>query len=129
MKKLILLVEDSEPIRENTSELLELAGYEMVIATDAYNALELVKLKPPDLILCDISMPGMDGYTFLQTIKDNSQLSSIPFIFFTAYSEPSEIKKGFLMGAVDYLVKPFDGDQLVEMVKKNLSAETVGGGN
>jgi CheY-like chemotaxis protein len=126
MKKSVLLVEDNESIRENTCELLELEGYEVIIATDAFKGLELVKLRLPDLILCDILMPGMDGYTFLQTIKNDLRHSTIPLIFFTAYSEPSEIKKGMSMGAVDYLVKPFDGDQLIGIVRKNMSAEIPG---
>jgi len=120
MKQCILLIEDNDPIRENTMEWLELSGYEIMVACGGNDALKMMATKKPDLILCDIMMPQMDGYEFLKIIKQEYQLASIPFIFFTAYSEKKDIERGLQMGATDYIVKPFEPDQLVVTIRKYL---------
>lgn len=120
MKQIILLLEDSAPIRENTSELLELSNYEVMTARDGKEGLEMIRDRKPDLILCDIMMPQMDGYEFLKIVKQDYQLTSIPFIFFSAYSEKKDIEKGLQMGATDFIVKPIDGDDLINIIHKHL---------
>jgi CheY-like chemotaxis protein len=120
MKQCILLIEDNDPIRENTMEWLELSGYQIMMASGGRDALKMMNIQKPDLILCDIMMPQMDGYEFLKIIKQEYQLASIPFIFLTAYSEKKDIEKGLQMGATDYIVKPFEPDQLVLTIRKYL---------
>jgi len=123
MKQCVLLVEDNGPIRENTAELLELSDYVVIVAKDGEQALEMITGKKPDLILCDIMMPKMDGYEFLKIIRQEYQLNNIPFIFFTAYSEKIEMQKGLQMGACDYIVKPFEPDTLILTIRKYLPAQ------
>ena len=118
MKK-ILVIEDNQDILENTSEILELSNYEVISARDGMKGLELLKSTRPDLILCDIQMPQMNGYEFFEAIKADDK-TSIPFIFLTAYSEKIEVTRALEMGAADYIIKPFDADELVNLIKKHL---------
>ena len=120
MKRCILLIEDNEVIRENTREILELSDFEVIAASGGIKGLELLQIKKPDLILCDILMPEMNGYEFFQAIQKDHDVSSIPFIFLTAYSEKKDVEKAMSMGAEDYIVKPFDADDLVALVRKYL---------
>jgi CheY-like chemotaxis protein len=82
--------------------------------------LELIGNRKPDLILCDIAMPQMDGYEFLEAVRKNYTLTSTPFIFLTAYSERTDIQKGLRLGATAYVVKPFDADELIHLVQQHL---------
>lgn len=120
MKQKILIVEDNEPIRENTSELLELSHYTVLTATNGKDGLTVALRQIPDLILCDIQMPGMNGYYLLERIREQPSLKRSRFVFFTASSEKKEIEKGLLMGADDYIVKPFTGNELLAKLKKLL---------
>lgn len=120
MKQKILIVEDNEPIRENTIELLELSDYEIVTACNGQEGLELALKEIPHLILCDIRMPVMDGYHLLEHIRQQPSLSGSRFVFFTASSEKNEIAEAIAMGANDYIVKPFTGEHLLDVLKKNL---------
>lgn len=119
--KRILVIEDNEPIRSNTLELLELAGYEVLMACNGEDGLSIAHKELPSLIICDILMPVMDGYSVLEAVRNHEPLKSTPFIFLTAFSEKSEIDKGLLMGANDYIIKPFDVDELMDKVAKLLS--------
>lgn len=121
MKHCILLLEDNDFIRENIIEILELSNYEVLSTTDGAKGLELLQTRRPDLILCDILMPGMDGYDFFVATRTDPVISSIPFIFLTAYSEKKDIEKAFGMGAKGYIIKPFDADDLTQVVKKHLN--------
>jgi DNA-binding response OmpR family regulator len=116
----ILIVEDDNSIRENTAELLELEGYSASTASNGKKGLEKIRLHPPDLILCDLRMPEMDGFTLLKTLGEQSDLSRIPFIFFSAKSEKLEIKEGMEAGADGYLTKPFELEDLLATVEKCL---------
>ena len=116
--KRILLVEDNIAIRENTTELLELAHYEVIAASNGQEGLDMAVREKPDLILCDIMMPEIDGYHFLEILRSKSIFRTTPFLFFTASAEQSEIRKGLEAGANDYITKPFDADQLIELVVK-----------
>lgn len=120
--KRILLVEDNPDIRENTSELLELGNYHVLTARNGQEGLQLALQEVPDLIICDIMMPEMDGYHMLQLLRREVSLANIPFVFYTASAEKSEIKKGLDMGASDYIVKPCDSDDLMQLVEKYLGA-------
>src|SRR5690349_15408088 len=114
--KRILLVEDNEAIRENTAELLELEHYIVLEARDGQEGLDIALRETPDLIICDIMMPEIDGYHLFEKIHCEASLVNTPFIFFTASAEKSEIKKGLEMGAKDYIVKPFDSDELLQLL-------------
>ena len=119
MKK-ILLIEDNTEMRENTSEILELAGYLVLTAKNGKIGVELAQKNLPDLIICDIMMPVLDGYGVLHMLGKNAETSSIPFIFLTAKSERSDLRKGMEMGADDYLTKPFDDVELLRAVESRL---------
>ena len=116
----ILIIEDDLTLRGNTAELLELEGYGVTTATNGITGLQRIKQNPPDLILCDLLMPEMDGFTLLGHIGQNSELKRIPFIFFSAKSEKIDIKAGFDAGADDYLTKPFELKDLLASIEKCL---------
>lgn len=118
MKNLILVVEDNAPILENTAELLELNNYKVIIARNGNEALNLALQQLPDLILTDIRMPVMDGYHLLETVKHDPVLCKSRFIFFSASAEKKEIAKGMDLGADDYIVKPFSGEEILSKVKE-----------
>lgn len=113
----ILLVEDNEPIRENTVEILELSDFIVLSACNGQVGLEMAQSEIPDLILCDIQMPLMDGYRLLERIRNLPALSNSRFVFITSSSEKRDIKKGLEMGADDYIIKPFCGEELVKRLE------------
>ncbi|MGF1564109.1 MAG: response regulator [Flavobacteriales bacterium] len=119
MKK-ILLIEDNEAMRENTAEMLELAHYEVITAENGKVGVELAKRESPDLIICDIMMPELDGYGVLYYLSKDPVTASIPFIFLSAKAEGSDVRKGMNMGADDYLTKPFEEMDLLSAVEGRL---------
>lgn len=119
MKK-IVLIEDSPEVRETTREILELADYDVVSAENGKKGVELAKKENPDLIICDIMMPDLDGYGVLRILGRNPDTSGIPFIFLTAKTERSDIRKGMNLGADDYLTKPFEETELLEAIETRL---------
>ncbi|MFT6443071.1 MAG: CRP-like cAMP-binding protein [Crocinitomicaceae bacterium] len=119
MKK-ILVIEDNQAIRENTAEILELADFEVITAEDGKIGVEMAKSTHPDLIICDIMMPHLDGYGVLKILNKNPNTSRIPFIFLTAKSEKSDFRKGMGLGADDYIVKPFEDSDLLDAVEIRL---------
>jgi len=119
MKK-ILLIEDNTEIRENMAEILELAGYEVHTAANGKDGVASAIKEKPDLILCDIMMPVLDGYGVLHMVQKNPTLQGTPFIFLTAKTERNEIRKGMEMGADDYITKPFDGTELLNAIGTRL---------
>ncbi|MBC5774793.1 response regulator [Pontibacter sp. KCTC 32443] len=124
MKK-ILLIEDNQEIRENTAEILSLANYEVLEAENGKVGVELAKNEHPDLIICDIMMPQLDGYGVLHMLSKNPVTSSIPFIFLTAKSEKEDFRKGMNLGADDYLTKPFDDLELLDAVEMRLKKNEI----
>ncbi|BAV06856.1 cAMP-binding domain of CRP or a regulatory subunit of cAMP-dependent protein kinases [Filimonas lacunae] len=116
----ILLIEDNNDIRENMAEILELAGYQVITAENGKIGIEQAKQKNPDLIICDIMMPVLDGYGVLHLLQRDPELQSIPFIFLTARTERTDIRKGMEMGADDYITKPFEGTELLSAVESRL---------
>ncbi|SKC43647.1 response regulator [Ohtaekwangia koreensis] len=119
MKK-ILLIEDNPEIRENTSEILALANYDVVTAENGKIGVELAQHEKPDLIICDIMMPELDGYGVLHILSKKEDTASIPFIFLTAKTEKTDIRKGMNLGADDYLTKPFDDTDLLNAIETRL---------
>jgi DNA-binding response OmpR family regulator len=119
MKK-ILLIEDNLEMRENTAEMLDLANYIVVIASDGKTGVEVAKKEKPDLIICDIMMPELDGYGVLHILGKDPELAGTPFIFLTAKAEKSDVRKGMNLGADDYLVKPFDKSELLNAIETRL---------
>lgn len=120
MSKTILVIEDSEDIRENICELLELSGYTVHCAPNGKEGLALAKKVLPDLILCDIMMPELDGYGVLRAIGNIPELDGTPFVYLTAKSEKSDFRNAMDLGADDYLTKPFSGDELLRVVHARL---------
>lgn len=121
----ILLIEDSDEIRENTAEILELAGYKVLTAANGKIGVELAQQHHPDLIICDIMMPVLDGYGVLHLLNKHSELASIPFIFLTAKSERGDFRKGMEMGADDYITKPFDDIELLNAIESRLRKASI----
>lgn len=119
MKK-ILLIEDNATIRENAAEILELANYKVVTAENGKLGIETALAELPDLIVCDIMMPVLDGYGVLHTLHKNESLKNIPFIFLTAKTERSDLRRGMEMGADDYITKPFSGTELLNAIEGRL---------
>lgn len=119
--KSILLIEDNKDVRENTAEILSLSNYKVLTAENGKAGVELAIQEHPDLIICDIMMPVMDGYSVLHSLSKNIETSSIPFIFLTAKTERSDLRKGMEMGADDYITKPFDDIELLNAVEARLS--------
>lgn len=119
MKK-ILLIEDNKDVRENTAEILTLAKYNVVTAKNGKEGVELAQKEKPDLIICDIMMPVLDGHGALHLLSKDEETSSIPFIFLTAKAERSDFRKGMEMGADDYLTKPFDDVELLSAIESRL---------
>lgn len=119
MKK-ILLIEDNVDVRENTAEILNLAQYNVITAENGKEGVELAQKEKPDLIICDIMMPVLDGHGALHLLSKNEETAGIPFIFLTAKSERSDFRKGMEMGADDYLTKPFDDIELLNAIEVRL---------
>lgn len=127
MKK-ILIIEDNLEVRENTAEIIELANYEVFTAENGKIGVETALRELPDLIVCDIMMPVLDGYGVYHLLSKHKETATIPFIYLTAKSEKSDFRKGMEMGADDYITKPFDGIELLHAIeirlkKKNLLKE------
>ncbi len=120
MNKTILVIEDNNDIRENTAEILELAGFKALTAKNGRQGVDVALKENPDLIICDIMMPELDGYGVLHLLRKNKETESVPFIFLTAKTERSDFRKGMEMGADDYITKPFDDCELLSAVEVRL---------
>lgn len=115
MKK-ILVIDDTDFIREDIATTLQFEGYETITAEDGLAGLEKAKSERPDLILCDVSMPRLDGFGALEQIRKTDGIRTVPFIFLTAKAEKTDMRKGMELGANDYLTKPFTTDELINAV-------------
>ncbi len=121
-KPMILVVEDDLHLMEGIRDILEINGYDVLTATNGVAGLDVLReqRRPPDLIVSDIMMPRMDGYDFFNEVRRHESWIAIPFIFLTAMGERDDIKRGKSMGAEDYVVKPFDADELLVAVSAKL---------
>lgn len=117
MKKVILIVEDDENIMNNLVELLSSEGYEVITGSDGTEGVEAIKKTKPDLIICDIMMPKMNGYEFHKFVKSDFDTKFIPFIFLTAHSDLSSIRAGLNLGVDDYITKPFSSSDLLKAIE------------
>lgn len=118
--KHLLLIEDNDEIRDNTAEILELADYKVTTAENGKVGVEKALANKPDLIICDVMMPVLDGYGVLHLLNKNPELKGIPFIFLTAKTERSDFRKGMEMGADDYVTKPFTDIELLTAIESRL---------
>ncbi|MEM1218527.1 MAG: response regulator [Bacteroidota bacterium] len=119
MKK-ILVVEDDKMIRESLTEILTMSGYTIQTAENGKVGLAEALTFDPDLIICDVSMPEMDGYEFIRVIRSVPQFGEVPFIFLTALASPHDFRKGMDLGADDFLTKPFSPDELMGVIQRKL---------
>jgi len=121
----ILVIDDNKDLRENAAEILELAGYKTFTAENGKKGVETALKEKPDVIVCDIMMPELDGYGVLHLLRKNPGVENIPFIFLTAKTERSDFRKGMEMGADDYLTKPFEGIELLNAIEMRLKKAEV----
>lgn len=124
MKK-ILLIEDDAVLRDNTAELLELLNYQVEVAANGKIGVEKAKNETPDIIICDIMMPQLDGYGVLEQLGKDSHTQNIPFIFLSAKTERQDVRKGMNMGADDYITKPFSEDELVSAIESRIAKAAI----
>ncbi len=117
----ILVIEDNNEVRENLVEILELSNYEVVEAATGKEGVKRAKQELPDLILCDIMMPEMDGYEVLYLLGKDQRTQDIPFIYLTAKAEKEDFRQGMNLGADDYLTKPFDDVELLNAIERRLT--------
>lgn len=118
--KTILLIEDNWMMADNVSTILELANYKVLTALEGRSGVSLARKYHPDLILCDIVLPAWDGYQVLKALHSDKETARIPFIFLTGKSDASDRKQGLIMGATDYITKPFDDVDLLNAIHKRL---------
>jgi len=123
--KTILIIEDDTVLRENTAELLELANYKVITASNGKIGINIAKKELPDIIVCDIMMPELDGYDTLRTLSNNKTTKYIPFIFLSAKTEHKDVRKGMNMGADDYITKPFSEDELLSAIESRMAKAAI----
>ncbi|WP_372768483.1 response regulator [Lutibacter sp.] len=118
--KTILIIEDDTVLRETTAEILELENYGVITAANGKRGIEQAKIMVPDLIICDIMMPELDGYDVLKTLSEDEKTKRIPFIFMSAKTEMLDVRKGMDLGADDYLTKPVKEELLLSAIESRL---------
>jgi DNA-binding response OmpR family regulator len=126
-KKLILIVDDNPENRKVLGSLLTKNGYEVGSASDGFKALKFIENILPDLILLDVMMPGLDGFEVCKKLKNNFPTKHIPIIFLTAKSNTEDIVKGFKVGGVDYVSKPFNSEELLARVNTHIEMKILRG--
>ncbi|MDX2048404.1 MAG: response regulator [Chitinophagaceae bacterium] len=118
--KSVLVIDDNPDIRENIAEILDLAGYKTSTAENGKQGVEKAMKEKPDVIVCDIMMPELDGYGVLHLLRKNQETQNTPFIFLTAKTERSDFRKGMEMGADDFITKPFEDIELLNAIEVRL---------
>lgn len=118
--KNVLIIEDNQDVRENMAEILELENYAVRTAEDGEKGIEIAKLLKPDIIICDIMMPKLNGYDVLLNLREDKTTARIPFVFLTAKTERVDVRKGMNLGADDYLTKPFEENELIAVIAARL---------
>lgn len=118
----ILIIDDDPVIREFANLLLSAEGYVTMLASGGAQGIEMALRSRPDLVLCDLLMPEVDGFGVLARLRAEPATAGIPFIFITASKETGDAKVGFMLGADEYLTKPLDGDTLVAVVARRLAS-------
>lgn len=123
--KRILIIEDDTVLRENTAELLELSNFQVITAPNGKIGMHLAKEHLPELIVCDIMMPEMDGYAVLEALSKDEGTKHIPFIYLSAKTERQDVRKGMNLGADDYITKPFSEDELISAIESRLAKVSI----
>ncbi|MEP1489369.1 MAG: response regulator [Algibacter sp.] len=121
----VLLIEDDVVLRENTAELLELSNYEVITAPNGRVGVEMAAHNMPNIIVCDIMMPELDGYGVLEALAKNEHTRHIPFIFLSAKTERKDVRKGMDLGADDYIAKPFEEEELISAIESRLAKAAI----
>lgn len=121
MNKRVLLIEDDKTVRENTEELLSLSDYTVYTAKDGEEGVVMAKNKLPDIIVCDVMMPKLDGYGVLTKLAEDNRTVEIPFIFLSAKTDHKDIRRGMDLGADDYLTKPFEEEDLINAIESRIA--------
>jgi len=119
--KTVLIIEDDQALRENTAEILELSHYKVITASNGLIGVSMAKKHVPDLILCDIMMPKLDGYQVLSKLSNNKITQIIPFVFLSVKGQLEDIRKGMNLGADDYIIKPYTEDDLLSVIERRLA--------
>ena len=125
MMKKILLIEDDAVLRGNTAELLELLNYQVITAANGKIGVEKALNEHPDMVVCDIMMPELDGYDVLEALSNDAYTKYIPFIFLSAKTERQDVRKGMNLGADDYITKPFSEEELVSAIESRLAKVSI----
>lgn len=120
MNKKILVVDDEELTTELAKTFLQKHGFNVIIAKDGEDGLRMAEVENPDLILLDVMLPTMDGFAVCKKLKENERFKDTPILMFTARGLSSDIEKGEIVGADEYIVKPFSGKALVATIRKHL---------
>ena len=115
MAELVMVVDDEAGVRELLADALKLAGFEAITANDGMNALTVLRSHKPDLLIVDINMPLMDGFDFIQRIRENGD--NTPALMLTARGDKSDITRGLTLGADDYVTKPFGLEELILRIR------------
>lgn len=116
----VLVIEDEEDLRANTVQILELEDFHTIEAANGRTGLQLAQEQRPDLIICDVMMPELDGYGVLTALRQDPATATIPFIFVTAKTSKADLRQGMELGADDYLKKPFTSPELVRAIATRL---------
>ncbi len=116
----ILVIDDEGAVRENLVRFLQLEGYETLEAIDGLAGVDIAMRSPPDLVLCDLSMPRLDGFGVLARLRANSATANVPFVFLTASTDIEDARIGYLLGASEYVTKPFNLSILGAIVAQRL---------
>lgn len=123
--KTVLLIEDDVVLRENTAELIELSNYKVITASNGKTGVSMAKKHVPDIIICDIMMPELDGYGALKTLSKSKITKYIPFVFLSAKTEHKDVRKGMNLGADDYITKPFSEEDLISAIESRLAKVSI----
>jgi DNA-binding response OmpR family regulator len=121
--KTILVIEDQPDMRENLATILEMEQFAVLVAENGRQGLELARKAKPDLILCDVMMPEMDGHEVLTSLRQDQNIAGTPFVFLTAKGEKQDLRDGMNLGADDYLAKPVGADELLATISARLARE------
>jgi diguanylate cyclase (GGDEF)-like protein len=121
----ILIIEDEPQIRKNIQQILNLEGFSTMTAEDGLKGLDMAEKHQPDMIICDVMMPNLDGYGLIKALRQKPLTADIPFIFLTAKAENGDLRQGMELGADDYLIKPFKADELIRAISTRFEKRQV----
>ncbi len=122
----ILVIDDEAPVRENLVRFLHLEGYDTLEASDGLAGVEIAMRSPPDLVLCDLNMPRLDGFGVLARLRANAGTANVPFVFLTASADIEDARIGYLLGASEYVTKPFNLSVLGAIVAQRVRGRIAG---